>query len=98
MKKKFLQFLSWIERVSELNSLSAVLSYAVLLIALLTGCALTYTTSLSWMLLLVSPAAVICAVLLSALLLFPYWYGLSWRIVQFNAARGSWLALLSALI
>jgi len=93
--KKFLQINAWIERATEFDSLAAMRSYAIMLIAFLSGATLTYVMAFVW-----QPAALIVLVgaPISAMLMLPYCLGLLWRISDFNAERGSWLALLSALI
>lgn len=93
--KKFLQFTSWVERATEFDSMAAMRSYAVMLIAFVAGLALTYFAAFVW-----QPVALIAVFgsLIAATLMLPYTYGLTWRIGQFRAANGSWLALLSALI
>lgn len=88
------KFLSWIERVSEFKSLMSVLWYVVLLTAFLTGLALIATA-------LMSPASIGSALALAvigAALVFPYCWGLMWRIDEFNAAKASWLALVGGLV
>jgi len=92
--KKFLQFMSWIEDVSEFKTLTSVLWCVVLQIAFLAGTALLYATIFVWPL----APTVGFSVLLGVLLMFPYFMGLLNRISEFNAEKGSWLALLSALI
>lgn len=92
--KMFLRFISWVERATEFDSMAAMRSYAVMLIAFLAGMTLTYVAAFVW-----HPVALVAVFgsLIAATLMLPYTYGLTWRISQFNAAKGSWLALLGGL-
>ena len=81
--KKFVSRVVW---ASEFDSPAAVVGYLTMLIAFVIGLALFVTTlTLVWG-------------VVGIVLMWPYILGLIWRVQQFNAANGSWLALLSALI
>lgn len=85
------KFILRVVEASEFNSPAAVADYLTMLVAFVAGLALFVMT-------LATPALTLVANVIGAALMWPYVWGLIWRVQHFHAAKGSWLALLSALI
>ena len=84
------KFISWVLQASEFDSPKAVVGYltifGVFVVGLVLYVASLGTSALAWM------------GVVGVVLMWPYILGLTWRVRKFHAAKGSWLALLSALI